>query len=111
MPQHNAPAINLMTDRYSHHIRVFNNTPGLTMDDSDTHADLYRELAELATTALTRAPWYETRDTRVKHSRLIPSLDLGNVRMLMRRHFTDAERARYDEIQEALHALADKYED
>jgi hypothetical protein len=67
-----------------------------------------QELTALATAALTRAPQVKPTGNRVA---LLPATDLGNVRIAMRRAFTDAERARYDEIQEELHALTDKYED
>lgn len=107
MPQHNAPAIKLITDRYSHQVRMFNYLP-VSDADSDTQFWLYKELAELATAALTRAPLFKPSGNRMA---LLPATDLGNVRIAMRRAFTDAERARYDEIQEAITALTDKYED
>ena len=108
MTQHNAPAIKLITDRWSQHVQYFNGIAGLTQDDSDRHYDLHQELAHLATNALTRAPKVQPTGNRVA---LLPSTDLGNVRIAMRRAFTDVERTRYDAIQEELHALTDKYED
>lgn len=107
MPQHNAQAIKLITDRYSAHVQQFNHREGLTQADSDEHFDLNRELSELATVALGRAPKVEPTGNRVA---LLPATDLGNVCIAMRRAFTDAERARYDEIQNKLNELTDKYE-
>lgn len=106
MAAHNAPAIKLITDRYSVQVRMFN-YQDVSEEDSDAQYWLYKELAGLATAALTRAPKFHPSGNRMA---LMPSTDLGNVRIAMRRAFTDAERARYDEIQDALHALADKYE-
>lgn len=107
MPAHNALAIKLVTDRYSAHVKSFNHLP-VSEADSDRQYDLYRELAELATAALTRAPLVKPSGNRMA---LLPATDLGNVRIAMRREFTDAERARYDAIQEELNTLTDKYED
>lgn len=107
MPQHNAPAIKLITDRYSAHIVSFNHLP-VSQEDSEAQYFLYKELEALATAALTRAPQVKPSGNRMA---LLPATDLGNVRIAMRRAFTDAERARYDEIQEALTSLTDKYED
>lgn len=106
MPQHNAPAIKLVTDRYSAHVKSFNHLD-VSEEDSHTQYFLYKELETLATAALTRAPKFEPSGNRMA---LLPSTDLGNVRIAMRRAFTDAERARYDEIQEEINALTDKYE-
>lgn len=108
MPAHNAPAIKLVTDRYSVQVRLFNYLPDVTEADSDAQYFLYKELSELATAALTRAPLFKPSGNRMA---LLAANDLGNVRIAMRRAFTDAERTRYDEIQEALNALTDKYED
>lgn len=109
MAHHNAPAIKLLTDRYSLAIKTFNNLPDPVSEaDSGAHFDLYKELETLATEALTRAPKYKPSGNRLG---LIPARDLGNVRMLMLRHLTPAERARYDEIQNEITALTDKYED
>lgn len=107
MPQHNAQAIKLITDRYSADIRRFNFLP-VSEADSDAHYFLYKELETLATAALERAPRVEPTGNR---RALLPATDLGNTYIAMRRAFTDAERARYNEIQEALTALTDKYED
>lgn len=107
MPQHNAPAIKIITDRYSAHVRQFNFLP-VSEEDSDAQYELYRELETLAVAALTRAPLVKPSGNRMA---LLPATDLGNIRIAMRRAFTDTERIRYDEIQEALTALADKYED
>lgn len=106
MSQHNAPAIKLVTDRYSAAVRRFNFLP-VSEADSDAQYFLYKELERLATAALTRAPQVKPTGIRVA---LLPATDLGNVYIAMRRAFTDAEQARYDEIQEALDALSDKYE-
>lgn len=107
MKRHNAPAIKLITDRWSAHIRSFNHLP-VSDDDSDTQYFLYKELETLATAALTRAPLIKPSGSRMA---LLPATDLGNVRIAMRRAFTDSERARYDEIQTAITELTDKYED
>lgn len=107
MEQHNAQAIKLITDRYSVRVRLFNYQP-VTEEDSDAQYFLYKELEALAMAALTRAPLFKPSGNRMA---LLPATDLGNVRIAMRRAFTDAERTRYDEIQEALNALADKYGD
>lgn len=109
MPQHNAPAIKLVTDRYSHQVRAFNRTSiVVSAADSDAHYFLYKELEALATAALTRAPQIKPSGNRMA---LLPSTDLGNVHIAMKRAFTDAERTRYNEIQRALDDLTDKYED
>lgn len=107
MAQHNAAAIKLITDRYSVQIRMFN-YQDVSEADSDAQYFLYKELEGLATAALTRAPQVKPSGIRVA---LLPSTDLGNVRMAMRRAFTDTERVRYDEIQNELNAITDKYED
>ena len=105
--QHNAPVIKLITDRYSAHIRSFNFLP-VSEADSDTHYWLNKELAELATAAFTRAPLFKPSGNRVA---LLPSTDLGNAYRALKAALTPPERTRYDEIQEALYALSDKYED
>jgi hypothetical protein len=103
---HNAPAIKLVTDRYSAHVQSFNHLP-VSEDDSDTHYWLSKELETLATRALSRAPLFKPSGNRVA---LLPSTDLGNVRIAMRRAFTPEELARYNKIQDDLTALTDKYE-
>lgn len=106
MPQHNAQVIKLVTDRYSAHVKQFNRLD-VSEADSDTHFELNRELSELATAALTRAPLFKPSGNRVA---LLPSTDLGNAYRAMREHLTTEERARYGEVQNALEALTDKYE-
>lgn len=106
MPQHNAPVIKMITDRFSAHVRQFNFLP-VSEADSDAQYWLSKERAELATAALTRAPEFEPSGNR---RALDPAADLGNAYRTMRQHFTDAERARYEEITTALDALTDKYE-
>ena len=103
---HNAPVIKMVTGRYSAHVKSFNHLP-VTEADSDTQYWLNDELARIATAALTRAPLFKPSGNRVA---LMLSTDLGNAYRLMRQHFTDAERARYAEIQEALDVLTTKYE-
>ena len=107
MAQHNAQAIKLITYRYSAQIRLFNYPP-VSEEDSDTQYFLYKELEQLAIAALTRAPLFKPSGNRMA---LLPATDLGNVRIAMKRAFTPEERARYDEIQDALDAVHDKYED
>lgn len=103
---HNAPAIKLITDRYSAHVRSFNFLP-VSEADSAAQYWLYKELETMVTAALTRAPQFKPSGNRMA---LQLSTDLGNVRMAMLRELTETERMRYDEIQDALHILADKYE-
>ena len=103
---HNAAVIKLITDRYSAHVRMFNGLP-VSADDSDTHYWLSQEKATLATRALSRAPLFKPSGNR---RALLPSTDLGNAYRAMRKAFTPEESARYTEIDDALHALTDKYE-
>lgn len=103
---HNAPVIKMITDRYSAHVNSFAHL-AVSEEDSDKQYWLNRELADLATAAFTRAPLFAPSGNRVA---LLPSTDLGNAYRALRAAFTPEERARYDAIQEALHALSDKYE-
>jgi ATP-dependent DNA ligase len=104
--QHNAPVIKLITDRYSAHVKSFNHLP-VSDADSDAHFWLNKELAEIATAALTRAPLFKPSGNR---RALLPSVDLGNAYRALRAAMTPEERARYAEIQNALETLGDKYE-
>ena len=104
--QHNAAVIKLVTDRYSAHVQAFH-AYDVSEADSDANYWLNKELAELATAALTRAPEFKPSGNR---RALLPSTDLGNAYLAVRKHLTDAERARYAEIQEMLERLSDKYE-
>lgn len=104
--KHNAPVIKLITDRYSAHVNRFNHLD-VSEEDSDVQHELYKELADLATAVFARAPLFKPSGNRVA---LLPSTDLGNAYVALRRAFTSEERARYDAIQEALNALQDKYE-
>ena len=104
--QHNAPVIKLITDRYFAHVRSFNFLP-VSEADSDTQFWLNKELAELATAAFTRAPLFKPSGNR---RALLPSTNLGNAYRALRAALTPEEQTRYNEIQEALEALGDKYE-
>lgn len=106
MTPHNAAVIKLITDRYSAHVKSFNHLP-VSDTDSDRHFDLNKELAELATVALARAPLFKPSGNRVA---LLPSTDLGNAYRAVRQNLTSGERARYNTIQDELCALQDKYE-
>lgn len=103
---HNRAAIKLLTDRYSAHIRSFNFLP-VSEADSDEQYFLYKDLEALATTVLTRAELVRPTGNRVA---LLPSTDLGNVYVALRREFTDVERQKYNDIQNRLNELSDKYE-
>lgn len=105
--QHNAAVIKLVTDRYSAHVQVFH-AFDVSEEDSDANYWLNKELAELATAALTRAPEFKPSGNRMA---LLPSTDLGNAYRAVRQHLTETERTRYAEIQEALEKLTGKYED
>jgi hypothetical protein len=102
---HNAPAIKMITGRYSEHIKSFNHLP-VTDADSDANYDLNKELAAIATAALTRAPQVKPSGNRLA---LLLSTDLGNVYRAMRQSLTPEEKVRYEEIQERLDVLGDKY--
>ena len=107
MAMHNYQVIKLVTDRYSHHVKLFNRQPGVTEADSDAQYFLCKELEALATAALGRAPEFKPSGNRLA---LLPSTDLGNAYVALRRNLTDDERARYNAIQDELNALTDKYE-
>ena len=107
MTQHNGPAIRLVADRYSAHVKRFN-ALDVSEADSDEQFRLYKELGALATAVLTRAPLVKPSGNRVA---LLPAADLGNVYQAMRHTFTPEERDRYNAIQDALNNLSDKYED
>lgn len=102
---HNYTAIKLLTDRYSAQIKSFNYLV-ISDDDSDEQYFLYKELEKIVTAALQRAPEFKPSGNRVA---LLPAKDLGNVRMHAMRHMDSSERARYDEIQDMLNNLYDKY--
>lgn len=104
--KHNAPVIKLVTDRYSAHVQRFSYLD-VSKEDADAQYDLNVELAALAETVFARAPLFTPSGNRMG---LLPSTDLGNAYVALRRAFTSEERARYDAIQEALNALQDKYE-
>lgn len=107
MTQHNAAVIKMVRERYSTHVRFFNGTVGLTDADSDRHYDLYMELTGIMEAAFARAPEFKPSGMR---RALLPSADLGNAYRTLKAHLTPEERARYDKIQDELHALSDKYE-
>lgn len=106
MAAHNAPVIKMVTERFSAHVRSFNFLP-VSEEDSDAQYWLCKEKAELATASLSRAPEFKPSGMR---RALQPSTDLGNAYRTMHAHFTDAERARYAEIETALDVFIDKYE-
>lgn len=106
MPKHNYQVIKMVTDRYSAHVKSFNHMD-VSDEDSDTHYYLNKELASLAETVFARAPLFRPSGNRAG---LLPSVDLGNAYRALRENMTGEERARYNEIQEKLHALQDKYE-
>lgn len=101
----NAPAIKLVTGRYSAHVSTFN-CHNVSEVDSDNNYFLNKELAELATAALGRAPEIKPSGNR---RALLVSADLGNCYRTVRQNLTSAELARYNEIQGILEDLNDKY--
>lgn len=106
MAKHNARVIKLVTDRYSAHVRRFNHMD-VSDADSDAQYDLYKELEKLAHAAFGRAAEFKPSGNRVA---LAPWADLGNAYRELKRNLTADERTRYDEIQDKLHELSDKYE-
>lgn len=103
---HNAAVIKLVSGRYSAHIRSFNFLP-VSEEDSDTQFWLNKELADIATAVFGRIEEFKPSGNR---RALLASTDLGNAYRALRQGMTGAEKERYEEIQEALISLSEKYE-
>ncbi|MFG3176557.1 hypothetical protein ACGFZC_16035 [[Kitasatospora] papulosa] len=95
----NQKAFQMIEGRFSDHVKMFNSAD-VSGDDSDTHYWIVKDKLELARVALERAP--QLRVTTLPRS-------LGDVYQAVRKNLTAEELARWDEKDDALHDLCDKY--
>lgn len=98
MPNNDA-AFKMIESRLSAHVQTFNSYD-VSEEDSDTHYFLSKEKLALARAALDSAPV-------VKVTTLARSL--GDVYMAVKRNMNSADLRRWNEINELLEALSDKY--
>jgi hypothetical protein len=96
----NQKAFNLIEGRFSDHVKLFNHA-NVTDADSDDHYWTVKDRLELARVALERAP--ELRVTTLARS-------LGDIYQAVRKNLTPDELKRWEESDEALEELLDKYE-
>lgn len=102
---HNAAVIKLITDRYSAHVKSFNRLP-VAESDSDSQYFLYKELSKMVADVFGREPLFKPSGNRAA---LIPANDLGNAYLALRKAMTEEEKLRYNQIQDELEDLSEKY--
>ncbi|MEV5677433.1 hypothetical protein [Streptomyces sp. NPDC052179] len=95
----NQEAFDMIEGRFSAHVKLFNSAD-VSLDDSDAHYWTVKDRLELARVALERAP--EIQVTTLPRS-------LGDVYRAVRTNLTPEELASWDESNEALHELSEKY--
>ncbi|WJV49893.1 hypothetical protein [Streptomyces flavofungini] len=96
---HNERAYKMVEERFSAHVKVFNHYD-VSDDDSDTHYWTAKDRLELAQVALERAP--EMKVTTLARS-------LGGIYQAIRKNLTPDELARWNEADDVLENLANKY--
>ena len=96
----NSAAFRMIESRLSAHVQRFNGYD-VSAEDSDTQYFLTTEKLALAKAALESAPAF--RVTTLARS-------LGDVYMAVKRNLATADLARWNEINELLEALSNKYE-
>ncbi|WP_125262043.1 hypothetical protein [Streptomyces alboflavus] len=96
---HNERAYRMVEERFSNHVKVFNHYD-VSGADSDTHYWTVKERLELAQVALERAP--EMKVTTLARS-------LGDVYLAIRKNLAPDELARWNEADDVLENLANKY--
>ncbi|MFB6654861.1 hypothetical protein ACFCZ4_06760 [Streptomyces microflavus] len=95
----NQEAFDMIESRFSAHVKLFN-FADVSLDDSDAHYWTVKDRLELARVALERAP--EVRVTTLPRS-------LGDVYQAVRTNLTPEELTRWNEGNEAIEVLCDKY--
>jgi hypothetical protein len=95
----NQKAFAMIEGRFSDHVKRFNHAD-VSGADSDDHYWTVKDRLELARVALERAP--ELRVTTLARS-------LGDVYQAVRKNLTPDELKRWEESDEALEDLLDKY--
>jgi hypothetical protein len=96
----NQKAFNMIEGRFSDQVKRFNHFP-VTGEDSDTQYWTVKERVDLARAALERAPEFPV--TTLARS-------LGDIYQAVRKNLTADELKRWEETNEALEELLDKYE-
>jgi hypothetical protein len=96
----NQKAFTMIEGRFSDQVKRFNHFP-VTDEDSDTQYWTVKERVDLARVALERAP-------ELPVSTLARSL--GDIYQAVRKNLTAEELKRWEETNEALEELLDKYE-
>jgi hypothetical protein len=95
----NQKAFNMIEGRFSDQVKLFNHFD-VTEADSDTQYWTVKERADLARVALERAP-------QLKVTTLARSL--GDIYQAVRKNLTPEELNRWEESNEVLEELSDKY--
>jgi hypothetical protein len=96
----NQKAFKMIEGRFSDHVKLFNHAD-VTEADSDAHYWTVKERVDLARAALERAP--ELPVTTLARS-------LGDIYRAVRKNLTPDELKRWEETNEVLEELCDKYE-
>ncbi|MEU3437862.1 hypothetical protein [Streptomyces sp. NPDC006863] len=95
----NQGAFDMIEGRFSAHVKRFNSAD-VSLDDSDAHYWAVKDRLELARVALERSP--EVRVTTLPRS-------LGDAYRAVRTNLTADELRRWNECDEALEVLWEKY--
>lgn len=95
----NQKAFDLIEGRYSAHVKLFNHYD-VSHADSDDHYWTVKERVDLARAALERAPYLPV--TTLARS-------LGDVSQAVRKNLTPDELKRWEETNDVLEELCDKY--